>query len=98
MIFLKKVPITFSGSHHPPCPELTLSADPGKVVMLNLLKFKPAEGASYMEYARRVAPILDGIGAKLIFAGPVTTVIGHESWDAILLVEYPSQNICRDGI
>ena len=61
--------------------------------MLNLLKFNPTGGiASYTEYARRVTPILERIGARLIFAGPVTTtVIGDQSWDSILLVEYPSR-------
>jgi uncharacterized protein (DUF1330 family) len=65
----------------------------GKLVMLNLLKFKPVSGtASYAEYARRVTPILERIGAKMTFAGPVTsTVIGEQSWDSILLVEYPSR-------
>lgn len=72
---------------------LMQSAEQGKVVMLNLLKFKPAGGAaSYQEYARRVTPILLRIGAKMIFAGPVTsTVIGDQSWDSIVLVEYPSR-------
>jgi uncharacterized protein (DUF1330 family) len=61
--------------------------------MLNLLKFKPVSGAtSYMEYARRVTPILERIGAKVAFAGPVIfTIIGEHSWDSILLVEYPSR-------
>lgn len=74
---------------------LTQSTEAGKVVMLNLLKFRPAGGAdSYAEYARRVTPILERIGAKIIFAGPVTsTVIGDQSWDAILLVEYPSRKV-----
>ncbi len=72
---------------------LTQSTEPGKVVMLNLLKFKPAGGAaSYMEYVRHVTPILERIGAKIVFAGPVTSmVIGDQSWDSILLVEYPSR-------
>ena len=72
---------------------LMQSSEPGKVVMLNLLKFKPVGGAaSYMEYAQRITPILERIGAKVIFAGPVTTtVIGDQSWDSILLVEYPSR-------
>lgn len=77
---------------------LTKSTELGKVVMLNLLKFKPAGGAaSYAEYARRVTPILERIGAKIIFAGPVTsTVIGDQSWDSILLVEYPSRKVFVD--
>jgi uncharacterized protein (DUF1330 family) len=74
---------------------LAQSTEPGKVVMLNLLKFKPAGGAaSYEEYVRRVEPILERIGSKVIFAGPVTTtVIGDKSWDSMLLVEYPSRKI-----
>jgi uncharacterized protein (DUF1330 family) len=72
---------------------LAQSAEAGKVVMLNLLKFKSGGGvASYMEYVRRVTPILERIGSKIIFAGPVTsTVIGDQPWDSILLVEYPSR-------
>ena len=46
---------------------LTQSTEPGKVVMLNLPKFKPAgAAASYTEYARRVTPILERIRAKSI--------------------------------
>ncbi len=62
--------------------------------MLNLLKFKPVSGVvSYTEYAR-VTPIIERIGAKVIFAGPVTsTVIGDQPWDSILLVEYPSRKV-----
>lgn len=61
--------------------------------MLNLLKFQPRGGvASYRECIRRVTPILQRIGARMVFAGPVTsTVIGDQSWDSILLVEYPSR-------
>jgi len=55
---------------------LAQSTETGKVVMLNLLKFKPPDGAaSYMEYVRRVTPILERLGARMIFAGPVTTTV-----------------------
>ena len=79
---------------------LTQSTAPEKVVMLNLLKFRPAGGAaSYVEYVRRVTPILERIGAKSIFAGPVTsTIIGEQSWDSILLVEYPSRKVFVDMV
>jgi len=50
-----------------------------------------------VEYVRRVTPILERIGAKIIFAGPVTsTVIGDQSWDSILLVEDPSRKVFVD--
>lgn len=75
--------------------ELTQSTDPGKVVMLNLLKFKPDGGAaSYAEYVKRALPILTRLGAKAVYAGPVTSVVvGDSSWDSILLVEYPSRKV-----
>ena len=79
-----------------PTPEsiqkLIESKHSGKVVMLNLLKFKPGKAASYMEYGRRVAPILEKIGARPLFMGPVVqSVIGHDGdWDVVALVEYPS--------
>lgn len=79
---------------------LEQSEDPGKVVMLNLLKFQPRGGvASYRECIRRVTPILQRIGARMVFAGPVTsTVIGDQSWDSILLVEYPSRKTFADMV
>jgi uncharacterized protein (DUF1330 family) len=80
-----------------PTPEaiqqLLQSPDSGKVVMLNMLKFKSAAGAaSYAEYGRRVAPMVEALGGRIVYAGPVVqTVIGSETWDAIVLVEYPSR-------
>jgi uncharacterized protein (DUF1330 family) len=80
-----------------PTPEaiqqLLQSPETGKIVMLNMLKFKPGTGAaSYAEYGRRVTPMVEALGGRLIYAGPVAqTVIGGEIWDAIALVEYPSR-------
>jgi hypothetical protein len=67
---------------------LVESKDLGRVVMLNLLKFKPVGGvASYTENAMQVRPILERLGANLIFAGPDTsTVIGEQTCDSILLI------------
>ena len=83
-----------------PTPEairkLAQAPETGKVVMLNLLKFKPATGAaSYGEYGRHVAKILDRIGARILFAGPVAqSVVGHDGdWDAIAIVKYPSRKV-----
>jgi uncharacterized protein (DUF1330 family) len=74
--------------------KLAAAPDTGKVVMLNLLKFKPGSGAaSYAEYGRHVAKILARIGAKILFSGSVAqSMIGHDGdWDAIAIVEYPSR-------
>ena len=81
-----------------PTPEamqkLAQALETGKVVMLNLLKFKPGTGAaSYNEYGRHVAKILEKIGGRVLFAGQVgQSVIGNNGdWDAIAIVEYPSR-------
>ena len=72
-----------------------LADDPGgPVVMLNLLKFKDGERSGYEEYARRILPFLDEIGATLVYVGDCSTLlVGDDShdWDAVLLVRYPSR-------
>jgi uncharacterized protein (DUF1330 family) len=83
-----------------PTPEamqkLAQAPETGMVVMLNLLTFKPGNGAeSYKEYGREIAKILEKIGARVLFAGPVAqSVIGNNGdWDAIAIVEYPSHKV-----
>jgi uncharacterized protein (DUF1330 family) len=83
-----------------PTPEamqkIAQAPETGKVVMLNLLKFKPGTGAaSYNEYGRHVAKILEKIGARILFSGQVAqSVIGVDGdWDAIAIVEYPSRQV-----
>jgi len=72
---------------------LTSMPETGKVVMLNLLKFKRDGRAAYKKYRSAVLPVLKKIGARPIFGANVThSVIGHDGdWDAIALVEYPSR-------
>lgn len=67
--------------------------DDTPVVMLNLLAFKPEGGRErYEEYMEAVRPIGEGIGARVVYAGrPAPAMIGAESWDLVLLVEYPSR-------
>ena len=65
--------------------------DEGPIVMVNLLKFKPDGGqAEYAKYAAGVAPILEKLGAKVLFAGQAEhCLIGNADWDMVALVEYP---------
>jgi len=65
----------------------------GPVVMLNLLRFKPDGGEEeYARYAQAATPHLQRSGAKLKYLGNVAaTVIGGDTWDRIVLVEYPSK-------
>jgi uncharacterized protein (DUF1330 family) len=70
--------------------------DGGPVTMLNLLRFKPDGGReSYNEYARAIVPFLDQVGGELVYFGETTTALvappQDTSWDAVLLVRYPSR-------
>lgn len=65
----------------------------GPVVMVNLLKFKPDGGAEeYAKYGAAVAPLLEKVGAKILFSGQANVcLIGNADWDAVALVEYPNK-------
>ncbi len=64
------------------------------LVMVNLLRFQPEGGeAHYERYSQMVLKVLDKIGARIIYYGTdVTTFIGDDGWDAVLLVQYPSRS------
>lgn len=64
----------------------------GPVHMLNLLKFKPDGGrASYGKYSENTGPCLEKVGGRVVYQGQGRMpVIGPESWDLVLIVEYPS--------
>ena len=65
----------------------------GPVVMLNLLRFRPDGGQQrYAEYADAVAPCLEKVGGRIVFAGqPAAPLLGDEGWDLVAVVEYPSR-------
>jgi uncharacterized protein (DUF1330 family) len=80
-------------------------ADPGPVVMLNLLRFKEradgidaADGITgseaYARYGAAAQTYLERVGGRLLLALRVTgSVIGPEpgEWDLMLAVRYPSR-------
>ena len=61
------------------------------IVMVNLLKFKPQGGeAEYAKYVAGIQPILEKLGAKILFAGRAQfCLIGQADWDMVALVQYP---------
>ncbi|MFI5664080.1 DUF1330 domain-containing protein [Streptomyces sp. NPDC051684] len=73
-----------------------LAEDPGgPVVMLNLLRFAPDGRALYQEYAHHVeTTFLPRYGGEVLYSGsgghPLVAEDG-QSWDAVLLVRYPSR-------
>ena len=81
--------------------ELAARAADGPVLMLNLLDFKPDRGAErYGEYAAAVAPLLDRVGGRIVFAGTGNAaIIGpSEGWDLVALVEYPTRQAFLDMV
>jgi uncharacterized protein (DUF1330 family) len=74
--------------------------DGGAVVMLNLLRFRPEGGQErYAEYGAAVAPLLERVGGRIVFAGaPAAPLLGDDSWDLVALVEYPTRQAFLDMI
>ncbi|MGZ8665639.1 MAG: DUF1330 domain-containing protein [Solirubrobacterales bacterium] len=82
---------------------LVKSSDPGPIVMINLLRFKPeADGIdsglsgaeAYGRYAEGVAPHLERVGGRLLEALHCQEgVIGpaQPEWDMVAIVSYPSR-------
>lgn len=68
--------------------------------MLNLLAFVPDGGQErYGEYWAAVAPLLEKVGGRILFAGaPAPALLGGEEWDLLALVEYPSRQAFLDMV
>ena len=68
--------------------------------MLNLLRFKPDGGQErYAEYGAAVAPSLEKVGGRIVWAGePAAPLLGEQGWDMVALVEYPSRQAFLDMI
>jgi len=65
------------------------------IAMLNLVAFDGDEGrARYAEYGRQAQPFVDAVGGEIVYAGdglPALVDDRGRSWDAVLLVRYPSR-------
>lgn len=74
--------------------DLQAISNDGPLVMVNLLRFTPKGGdAFYEKYSQLIMPMLSKIGAHVIYYGSdAKTFIGDDSWDAVLLVQYPSRS------
>ena len=80
-----------------------LAEDPGgPVVMLNLLRFDPDGGrARYAEYVEHFRRTSAPYGAEVLYLGDGSTALVAEpgqSWDAVLLVRYPSRQAFSDMV
>ena len=72
----------------------------GPVVMLNLLKYKPEGGREmYGRYGLAVFPLRQKVGGRILYAGEAAErMIGHEDWDSILIIEYPTRQAMLDMV
>ena len=73
------------------------------VGMLNLIKFRteakypssrpepPCSGAeAYKRYRMAVSPLIDGLGATVVFIGQRELIGPEDEWDTAFVVHYPS--------
>jgi uncharacterized protein (DUF1330 family) len=73
---------------------LAASPDQGRVVMLNLLKFKEGGRESYLRYGDTAVAMIEERGGRLLWSGAADQVLigdPRADWDVVLLVEYPSR-------
>ena len=72
----------------------------GPVVMLNLLKFKRGGGSrAYARYSDAFQEVLQRHGGRFLYLGRAAEMlVGHEDWDAVALVEYPSRKVFLEVI
>jgi uncharacterized protein (DUF1330 family) len=68
------------------------------VVMLNLLKFKKDGGReTYVRYLKEASGFIESVGGKLLlFSRPNELINGTETWDLMMLVQYPSRKAFID--
>jgi len=73
--------------------KLAASSNDQPFVMLNLLKFKEEGGReAYYKYVAESGPYVQGVGAKVLYFGKADELIyGTETWDIVMLVEYPNR-------
>ena len=76
--------------------------DGGPVVMLNLLRFKPDGGReSYAQYVAHFREHSARFDAEVLYAGDGSTALvadPGQSWDAVLLVRYPTRRAFSDMV
>ena len=72
----------------------------GTIWMWNLLRFTDDDGrASYERYLKEVRPLVEQRGGRILLRSRgELTVIGPETWDEAIVVEYPSRAAFLDMV
>lgn len=65
-----------------------------KIWMLNLLRFANSEGRdSYQRYVEAVKVLVEDRGGSILLRSRgEATMIGPDTWDEVLVIEYPSRS------
>jgi uncharacterized protein (DUF1330 family) len=73
--------------------ELAANTNERPFVMLNLRKFKNEGGReAYYQYIKESGPFVENVGAKVLYFGKAKELLnGTETWDIVMLVQYPSR-------
>ncbi len=63
------------------------------LVLVQLLRFAEGGRDRYLEYSAAAQRLLAGVGAQVLYAGECTEPLlaADGSWDAVVLVRYPSR-------
>jgi uncharacterized protein (DUF1330 family) len=71
--------------------KLAESTNEKPFVMLNLLKFEKDGGReAYLRYIKESGPFVENVGGKVLYFGKATELLnGTETWDIVMLVQYP---------
>jgi uncharacterized protein (DUF1330 family) len=73
--------------------------EPSHAEPLNQEGFTAFARERYEEYGEAVAPSLEKVGGRVVFMGALApALLGEDSWDLAILVEYPSRQAFLDMI
>lgn len=71
-----------------------LAEDDGEpIVLVNLVRLRAGGEEAYRAYGAAVAPLLERVGAELVYTGTARgCLIGDEPWDVAVVTRYPSRS------
>lgn len=76
----------------PEALERFVAGGDGPVVLVNLVRLRPGGSAAYDLYRQAIGPIVERVGAELVYSGSgAGTLIGDDRWDLAAVVRYPSR-------
>jgi len=76
-----------------------LAGGDGPIVLVNLVRLRSGGSDAYARYRDAIGPIVERVGAELVYAGSsMGTLIGDDGWDIAAVVRYPSRQALAELI